>query len=76
MPNVNVDVNVNALENLNPEQREIVREIAQAAFSKNGIRELNYEGIANYVRSQANHASNKARPYPTNNTLKENGGAI
>jgi len=72
MANVNVDVNVNALENLTPEQREIVR----AAFSKNGIRELNFQGIANYVRSQANHASNKARPYPTNNTLKENGGAI
>ncbi len=73
--NMHVDSNVNSLKNLTPEQREIVREIAQAAFGK-GNQNPNYEGIANYVRSQANHVSNRKRPYPTNNTLIENGGQI
>lgn len=71
-----VSAEVDALPNLTPEQRDIVREIAVAAALKNIGREPNLEGIARLVRSQCGHINNGLRPYPTNDTLKANGGRI
>jgi hypothetical protein len=71
-----VSAKVDALPNLTPEQREIVREIAIAAALKNVGKEPNLEGIANHVRSLSGHISNGLRPYPTNNTFNANGGRI
>jgi hypothetical protein len=71
-----VSAKVDALPNLTREQRDIVREIAIAAALKNIGREPNLEGIANHVRSLSGHINNDFRPYPTNDTLKANGGRI
>ena len=71
-----VSAKVDALPNLTPEQREIVREISVAAALKNIGREPNLEGIARLVRSQSGHMNNGLRPYPTNDTFKANGGKI
>jgi hypothetical protein len=71
-----VSAKVDALPNLTPEQREIVREIAVAAALKNIGMKPNLEGIANLVRGQRGHINNDLRPYPTNDTFKANGGRI
>jgi hypothetical protein len=71
-----VSAKVDALHNLTPEQREIVKEIAVASALKNIGMKPNLEGIANLVRGQRGHINNGLRPYPTNDTFKANGGKI
>jgi hypothetical protein len=71
-----VSAKVDALPNLTPELREIVREIAVAVALKNIGMKPNLEGIANLVRGQRGHINNDLRPYPTNDTFKANGGRI
>ena len=59
---------VSSLPNLTDEQRERVREIANAFAAKNQGRVPSYENIANLVRSQLER--------PTPHTLVANGGKI